>query len=589
MGLPASDPALPAVQAERPRELTARALLFGCALGALLSAGNVYTGLKTSFIDGGSITAALLGFAFFATFRGLSRSPYSSLENNIAQTVASSAGIMGFVVGFPAAIPALELLGHHFGAWELSIWGMAVGLIGVVIAGVLRRKLVIVERLPFPTGAATAEVIETIGASRATALRRARFLILSALVTMVFAWFRDGQPRLLPQTTPFHLVVFGVSLAELTVGFSWSPLIAATGMLMGLRAAASMLIGATVSWMWLAPWAAHHGIVKEASYSSCSAWVIWPGVGLLLASSFVPLVMDWRALARAFRDIPALLRRAGRADGPPLDSRERFRLGFPIVLVSVVVMLVAGNVTFHLPAMVTLIGLLLAAVLANVCARTAGETDLAPTGAVGTLTQLLFTGNGPVGSLVAGAIVSGIASQTSQTLWALKAGDRLKASPNAQLWAQMLGGVVGAAASVPAYIVLVHAYGIGTESLPAPSALSWKATAEAVRAGFGAMPAHAPTAGAIGFGVGLILSAAARTRWSRFVPSAAAMGMAVITPFSISLTAFVGALVLSAVRRLRPDASEATLTAVAAGGIAGEAVMGVLVAALIASGILSGN
>jgi putative OPT family oligopeptide transporter len=585
----AAELAPPAAEAAAPRELTARALLFGCTLGALLAAGNVYTGLKTSFIDGGSITAALLGFAFFATFKGLARTPYSSLENNIAQTAAASAGIMGFVIGFPGAIPALDLLGHHYAPWELGAWGIALAVVGVVIAGLLRRKLVIVERLPFPTGAATAEVIETIGASRQTAMRRARYLIMAALVSMAFAWFRDGRPRLFPQTTPFAVSILGVSLAELTVGVSWSPLIVATGMLMGLRSAASMLLGATISWVILAPWIAHAGLVQGTGFGACSAWLIWPGVGLLLASSFVPLVMDWRALVRSFRDIPALLRRAGRPSATPLDMRERFRLGLPLVLASAVVMLILGRVTFHLSPTVTLIGLLLAAVLGNVCARAAGETDLAPTGAVGTLTQLLFTGNGLVGSLVAGSIVSGVASQTSQTLWALKAGERLKASPKAQLWAQILGGVVGAVASVPAYIVLTHAYGLGTESLPAPSALSWKATAEAVRGGLSAMPAHAPLAGAAGFAVGLVFAAAGRSRWGRFAPSPAAMGMAVITPFSLSLTAFVGAVILMVVKRLRPGLSDATLTAVAAGGIAGEAVMGVVVAGLIATGLLAGS
>jgi putative OPT family oligopeptide transporter len=590
MALPASDPALPAAEgAPRPPELTARALLFGCALGALLSAGNVYTGLKTSFIDGGSITAALLGFAFFATFRKLSPTPYSSLENNIAATAASSAGIMGFVVGFPGAIPALALLGHTYPAWQVGLWGVALTIIGVLVASALRRKLIITENLPFPTGAATAEVIETISSSRQTALRRSRFLMVSAVATMAFAWLRDGSPRVVPQSLPITVTVLGASLSTLTVGVCWSPLIAATGMLMGMRSAASMLLGATVSWVILAPWIAHAGIVKEASYGACSGWLIWPGVGLLLASSFVPLVMDWRSLVRAFRDIPALLRRAGRDGGAPLDTKDRFRLGLPLALVSVVVLLILGQVTFHLSPVITLIGVLLAAILGNVCARAAGETDLAPTGSVGTLTQLLFTGNGFVGSLVAGSIVSGVGSQASQTLWALKAGERLKARPSAQLWAQILGGVVGAVAAVPAYVVLVHAYGLGTESLPAPSALSWKATAEAVRGGFAAMPAHAPLAGVIAFVVGIVFAAGGRSRWGRFAPSPAAMGMAVLTPFSISATAFVGALLLAAVRRLRPNASEATLTAVAAGGIAGEAVMGVVVAALIATGVLKGS
>ena len=53
--------------------------------------------------------------------------------------------------------------------------------------------------------------------------------------------------------------------------------------------------------------------------------------------------------------------------------------------------------------------------------------------------------------------------------------------------------------------------------------------------------------------------------------------------------ALVGGLVLLVAKRLRPSGSaEANLMAVAAGSIAGESVMAVIIAALIATGILSG-
>jgi uncharacterized oligopeptide transporter (OPT) family protein len=48
----------------------------------------------------------------------------------------------------------------------------------------------------------------------------------------------------------------------------------------------------------------------------------------------------------------------------------------------------------------------------------------------------------------------------------------------------------------------------------------------------------------------------------------------------------VGALGLTAVRRARPDLSENTIAAVAAGGMAGESIMGIIVAAMISSGLL---
>jgi len=127
-------------------------------------------------------------------------------------------------------------MGHLYPGWALVLWGIALGMVGVVMGVVLRRKLIIAENLPFPTGAATAEVIETISSSRQTAMYRARLLIATAAAAMIFAWFRDGRPSLIPQSTAFGGAVLGVSLASLTVGVSWSPLLASTGMLIGFAA-----------------------------------------------------------------------------------------------------------------------------------------------------------------------------------------------------------------------------------------------------------------------------------------------------------------------------------------------------------------
>jgi putative OPT family oligopeptide transporter len=565
------------------REVTLRALLFGCVLGALLAAGNVYTALKTSFIDGGSITVALLGFAFFSTFRRRGVG-FGILENNIAQTTASSAAIMGFAIGLPGSIPALQLMGYTYPAWALMAWGVALGCIGIFIGVVLRRKLVVAEALPFPTGAATAEVIETISSSRQTAIVRARLLIATAVAAMAFAWFRDGRPHLIPLSTTFGGTFLGVALASVTVGVGWSPLLVSTGVLIGFRNAVSMLLAGFVSWVLLAPWLMKSGITTGPGFGPNATWLMWPGVGLLLASSAVPLVMDWRGLVRSFRDIPTLLRRRGaevEVDG------ELSRLARPLLLVGIVGLLVVARVAFHLSPLLTILGILLALVLANVCARSAGETDMAPTGVLGTLTQLTFAGTGVVTSLFNGSITAGVGSQAAQTLWAFRAGNQLKASPRAQLSAELLGAVLGCVVSVPVYYVIVKAYGLGTESMPSPSALSWKATAEAVRDGLSTMPRYAGLAGAIGFGIGVVLSTFSRGRWGRFMPSPAAMGMAVLSPFSLSFSVCVGGVVALLVSRFwRSSESGAALMSVAAGGIAGESVMGVIVAFLIALGIL---
>src|SRR4029078_6955886 len=92
------------------REATARALVTGCVIGGLLAAGHLYTALKTGFVDTGGITAALIAFMVFSGARRLGGSPLGLLENNIVQTTAASAAIMGFVVGLAGAVPPLAFL-----------------------------------------------------------------------------------------------------------------------------------------------------------------------------------------------------------------------------------------------------------------------------------------------------------------------------------------------------------------------------------------------------------------------------------------------------------------------------------------------
>ncbi|HEY2901158.1 MAG TPA: OPT/YSL family transporter [Polyangia bacterium] len=566
-----------------PREATVRAIVVGCGIGVVLAAGNVYMGLKTAFIDGGSITAALLSFTLFSTFKQLSRHrPYTALENNITQTTASSAAIMAFVVGVSSAVPALSLMGREFPAWALCAWGIGVALMGILIGAMLRRKLVIVEALPFPTGAATAEVIETMYVGRETALLRARLLLLSALIGAGVTWFRDGQPAIIPGATMLPGTILGISAASLTLGINWSPLMASTGMFIGLRNALSLGLGAIITWAVIAPRLVAAGIIRGGGYSAFVSWLVWPGLGLMTSSTLLPLLMGWRSIGRSLRDLPQLVRRPA-ASGA--SSTAWFPMRNLVLVVSVGLIIAVSYAVFHIHPAATVAGLLLSVILAGVCSRAAGETDIAPIGNAGTVTQLLFAGFGPVVSIMSGAIASGSSSQAAQTLWAMKAGHRLKASPRAQIIGQIIGAVVGGLVVVPVYLVIVKTYGIGTESMPATSAISWKATAEAVRGGLAAMPPYGPAAGALGIALGVLMCLCAPTRAGRFLPSPMVMGIAMLMPASLSIAAVLGALVLAAVRKARPDVSDNTVAAVAAGGMAGESIMGVIIAALIASGL----
>ena len=580
----------PTAEASRP-EATVRALVVGCGIGIVLAAGNVYTALKAGFIDGGNITAALLGFVIFSSVKNLARRRYGPLENNITQTTAASAAIMSFVVGLPGPVAALDMMGMVPPGWAMAVWGAAAGLLGIAAAIVLRRKLIVDDALPFPTGRATAELIETIHTGREAAMRRAWLLAGTAAVAMAITWFREGSPRLIPQATAFGGAIAGVAVASLTLGMSWSPLLASTGALIGPKAGVSVLLGGAIAWGVLAPRLINAGIVREAAFGPFTAWLAWPALGLLAAGSFLPLLLDPAFLRRSLRDLGALAR--GRAAGPPnagpaagADRPVGSRLLGSLFLVSIVTLVLAGRIVFGISPAVSLIAVVLALVLTNVSARATGETDVAPIGPVGMLTQLAFAGAGAVGSMVTGWASSGASTQASGTLYAFRTGERVGASTRAQVGAQLVGCLLGAAVVVPVYFLLVRSYGIGTEALPVASAQSWKAMAEAVRGGTAAFPPYAALAGGVGIATGVILTLCARTRIGRFVPSPAAIGMGMLVPGSYSLAIFVGAMAVMVARRVRPGLNESVVLTVAAGGMAGESLMGVIAAALMAAGAL---
>ncbi|MES1205745.1 MAG: OPT/YSL family transporter [Pseudomonadota bacterium] len=588
---PSAPQAAPAV-----RELTVRALAVGLTIGAVLAAGNVYTGLKSSFIDGGALTAALLSFTFFATFRRFVRTPFGPFENNVAQTAAASAAVMTYVHGLMGPMPALMMMGHHHPPWALWVWGLALAIIGLGIGALLRHKLVVEDALPFPTGRATAELIKTVHTNQGEAARRTKILLLAALAAGTLTWFRDGRPALIPQAFYLPLTVGGLTAASLTLGVATSPLMAATGMFIGLRGSLSLLVGSAVGWALLAPAAAAGAWTKDHSYGSLTSWLVWPALGAMMAGTIVPMLIGWRtagaAVARTWRDAHKLAARRPAADstlssrGAPERRGER-AAGFGVVIVAVGALAWTGAHTFGFSPVVTIVVLLASVVLSGISARAAGETDVAPIGSMGSLTQILFGGGGSQTSVLAGAVASGTASAAAQVMWAFKAGHTLRASVRSQIVAHALGAVVGSLVVVPVYLLVTAAYPLGSERMPAAAAMSWKATADAITGGVGGLPIHGLHAAIGGFAVGALLSLLQRTRAGAFLPSSMAVGIGMIMPCSLAAAAVIGAGVLAVARRRSPSLANGEGDSLAAGMLAGESLIGVLIAALVSAGVLT--
>ncbi|NMC00178.1 MAG: hypothetical protein GYA35_07855 [Thermoanaerobaculaceae bacterium] len=125
---------------------------------------------------------------------------------------------------------------------------------------------------------------------------------------------------------------------------------------------------------------------------------------------------------------------------------------------------------------------------------------------------------------------------------------------------------------------------IGTDKLPAPAAQTWAGVAILLSKGLSALPLSARWGllwGAI-FGIVVTLLEKNFPKMRKYLPSPTAMGIAFVIPAFNSVSMFIGALIAYILEKRKPEMSDNFTVPVASGLIAGESIMGILVAILIA-------
>ena len=594
-------------EARKPPELTVRAVLTGMVLGEGVGPRKMFAGVKIGWGFNMSITAALLGYgAWHLASRTTGVRSFNVLENTINQTSASS-GAMIASAGLVAAVPALTLLtGYQWRFWTLVAWTFAVSLLGVAVALVLRRQMLVVEKLPFPSGLVTGVTLSEMYSRGEEAISRLKALLVGALIGGAskiamdwFSWSRFSLPfgyRPAAGSVLAERGVRHVTLGNLSFAIDPSPLMLAVGVIIGPRAGTSLLLGSLVAWGVLGPWALAEGLIPAGSVVAIASdepnaswfgpmveWLLWPGVAMMVSAALTSTALSWRSFAAAFH--------AGKARVTDPDPSI---LEDPSSVVSrkAIIALLAGGTLIALVLQIALfdiawwaaaLGIVLTFVLATVAARVTGETDITPIGAMGKITQLFFGVVAPGGvtaNLMAANVTGGAASQCADMLQDLRSGEVVGSSPRAQAIAQAFGVVSGSLAGSGAYLLLIPdpETMLFTDEWAAPAVATWKAVAEVFATGVSAMPEGSVAAMVAGAVVGASLSLAERFTSDRarpFVPSAASMGLAMVIPAFYAISMFAGSMLGWLSRRLAPGWSSRLLLIVAAGVIAGESIVGV--------------
>ncbi|HEY3595047.1 MAG TPA: OPT family oligopeptide transporter, partial [Polyangiaceae bacterium] len=498
-------------------QLTLRAIVTGMVLGGVMALSNLYVGLKVGWSLGVTITACILAYAFFSALKGmipaLQKREFTILENNMMSSVASSAGYMTAL--FATAVPALYILKKEtVSPFHLALWAPAIAFLGVFMAIPMKRQLIDVDELPFPTGIATAETLTAMHTHGIQARQKARALAISAATGAVVGWLREARAKWMPFNLPDGPLmppwtIAGQPLSRLSLGLDPSLILVGAGAIMGMRAAFSLLVSALVCYAVVGPSVLNHGWVEPIT-AYRTKWALWPGVGLLVASGLTSFFLRWRTIGRAFAGLGKLLRSAAREKGSADDDRQAPGSWFVAgTLLSGTACVVFGAAFFGIAWWMGVVAVLATFLLSLVAARATGETDVTPTGAMGKITQLVFGWVAPADmttNLMTASITGGASIHAADLLTDLKCGHLLGANPRKQVIAQLWGVVAGTAAVLPAYLLLVNPEEIGSDRWPVPAAQVWAGVAKVLAKGLAALPAGAREGALVGGAVGIVLA-----------------------------------------------------------------------------------
>ena len=297
------------------KELTLRGIILGALITVILTAANVYAGLKIGLTVATSIPAAVISMAILRFFKDS-----TIQENNIVQTIASAAGTLSAIV---FVLPGLVMVGWWTGfPYWLSVAVIGIGgILGVMYSVPLRRALVTGTELPTPK-ALPREVLKVgTGVGGVEENRRGlRMIVWSAIVAALFATL--AQTRILVGEAA---KAFKFGSGATAASTSLSMLLIGVGHLVGLAVGIAMFVGLLISWVVLVP---HYtSIAPQDAGVDLGAFVngVFRNQVRFIGAGAIGVASIWTLLEFLARSSPAFGARLRPAVRASPEARNRFR------------------------------------------------------------------------------------------------------------------------------------------------------------------------------------------------------------------------------------------------------------------------
>ena len=587
-------------------ELNLRVIVLGLTLSVIMGSANVYLGLKAGMTVSASIPAAVVGMLALKYFSRMSGKPSSILEANQIQTAASAGESLA--AGIIFTMPALILIGvwQSFDMYLTTVIAFTGGLLGILFMIPMRQVFIVKneDNLQYPEGLACASVLEA--GQNSTDSDSASSIIKGALVggafkgLISFVGLLKGnlETALLSGNRIFF---FGGDI---------SPALLAVGFIVRLNIAVLIFIGGSIGWLIGIPLLG--GGLEFAAHPADGAWELWStkiryvGVGAMVIGGMASIFKVRKGLVDA---IKVLRKTQVGSSQKNIPLNERNIPAKAINMFSAIAIILVGGVYFYITnniviaAFTTIIMIIMAFFFTAVASYIVGLVGNSNSPVSGmTITAVLFTGGllyifgfsgteGMVATLGVAAIVCCAACTSGDVCNDLKTGQIVGASPYRQQIMQIAGVAVASLVMAP-IMQLLHENtpgGIGGRELAAPQAGLFASLAKGFF-GDGALPWDMVLIGCALGAIILVIDYILETKSSSFRLYLMPVAVGIYLPFGLSTPILIGGLMAHFIlsenkSKAEPDSILQRGILLSSGLIAGESLMGILLAFIAGAGI----
>lgn len=575
------------------KEFTITAVLLGIVIGVVMTAANVYLGLYAGMTVSASIPAAVIAMG---VYKGILKKD-SLYESNIVQTMASAGESLA--AGIIFTLPALVIIGawKNFEFWPTTLIAMAGGLLGVVFMIPLRKTLIQNEKeLTYPEGVACAAVLNS---GSAEAGKKGFITILKGLGIGAGFKFIGSGLKLFVGSFEIAKKVKGASLF---FGFDISAALLAVGYIVNLQVATLVMIGGALGFFIVIPFLGTPVGMEDMSALDL-AWSLWSsqvrylGVGAMITGGLWSIVSVRRGIVsgvKGLKDMSSTNKSVSRTEQDmPLWGMMTVMLVCFVIMVGLYNSMIGHmGITFFTTILMIICSFLFVAVSSYIVGLVgssnnpvSGMTISALLVSAALFLVLGYQGDSAIlATLGVAAVVCCAACTAGDCSQDLKTGYLIGSTPKYQQYAQLIGVIIPAFVIAPVLTLLHSAYGIGT-GLKAPQATLFASITKGMF-GEGDLPVSMVVYGMI-FGVAIIVIDSVFLKDKKFRLHLMPLAVGIYLPVTLAIPIFVGGLIRYAVERGRKaknkevSESEDQGVLLSSGFIAGEAIMGVMIAIVL--------